>query len=159
MPGSRKLAEAYAAKRARIDEAARLARTVTAKSRFLMEGDRVRPPYLVQRQWQGSFRCPYLRGELVFEDGRASACLFHASLSDVFLNRQIRDRSAALGAKLDLPLESCGVNDLTKQDLIFAEREASAARAGRSRDRLGRCGQRQPFRAARRGRREHVGRD
>ena len=57
-----------------------------------------------------------LRGELVFEDGRAAACLFHApAVSDVFLNRQIRDRSAALGAKLPLAARRpCGANDLAK---------------------------------------------
>lgn len=119
----KELAEAYAAKRARIDEAARLARTVTAKSRFLMEGDRGDLLILYNDSGKAPSVVRNLRGELVFEDGRASACLFHASLPDVFLNRQIRDRSAALGAKLDLPLGSCGVNDLTKQDLIFAERE------------------------------------
>ncbi|MDP4027185.1 hypothetical protein Q8W71_31920 [Methylobacterium sp. NEAU 140] len=41
----------------------------------------------------------------------------------MFLNRQIRDRSAALGAKLDLPLSACGANVLAAQDLIIAERE------------------------------------
>ena len=64
-----------------------------------------------------------LRGELVFEDGRATACLYHAPLADVFLNRQIRDRTAALGARLDFPLAACAPGTLAEQDLIFAERD------------------------------------
>lgn len=119
----KELAEAYASKRARIDEAARLARAVTAKSRFLMEGDRGDLIILYNDSGKAPSVVRNLRGELVFEDGRAAACLFHAPLSDVFLNRQIRDRSAAVGAKLDLPLAACGANDLAKQDMIFAERE------------------------------------
>lgn len=119
----KELSDAYAAKRTRIDEAARLARSVTAKSRFMMEGDRGDLLILYNDSGKAPSVVRNLRGELVFEDGRASACLFHAPLSDVFLNRQIRDRSAALGAKLDLPLDTCGTNDLANQDLIFAERE------------------------------------
>ena len=119
----KELAEAYAAKRARIDEAARLARAVTAKSRFLMEGDRGDLIILYNDSGKAPSVVRNLRGELVFEDGRAAACLYHAPLSDVFLNRQIRDRSTTLGAKLDLPLPACGANDLAKHDLIFAERE------------------------------------
>ncbi|MFK5595877.1 hypothetical protein ACFZ8E_02550 [Methylobacterium sp. HMF5984] len=119
----KELTEAYAGKRARIDEAARLARAVTAKSRFLIEGGRGDLIVLYNDSGKAPSVVRNLRGELVFEDGRAAACLFHAPLSDVFLNRQIRDRSAALGAKLALPLATCGANDLAKQDLIFAERE------------------------------------
>ncbi|MCJ2095121.1 hypothetical protein MKK67_21830 [Methylobacterium sp. J-072] len=117
------LADAYAGKRIRIDEAARLARAVTTKSRFLMDGDRGDLIILYNDSGKAPSVVRNLRGELVFEDGRAAACLYHAPLSDVFMNRQIRDRSAALGAKLDLPLASCGANDLVSQDLIFAERE------------------------------------
>ncbi|CAA2156781.1 hypothetical protein MBRA_02215 [Methylobacterium brachiatum] len=119
----KELAEAYAGKRGRIDEAARLARAVTAKSRFLMEGDRGDLIILYNDSGKAPSVVRNLRGELVFEDGRAAACLYHAPLSDVFLNRQIRDRSAMLGARPDLPLAACGANDLAKQDLIFAERE------------------------------------
>jgi len=117
------LADAYAGKRVRIDEAARLARAVTAKSRFLMDGDRGDLIILYNDSGKAPSVVRNLRGELVFEDGRAAACLYHAPLSDVFTNRQIRDRSAALGAKLDLPLGPCGANDLAQQDLVFAERE------------------------------------
>ncbi|TXN73033.1 hypothetical protein FV230_02735 [Methylobacterium sp. WL6] len=119
----KELTDAYAGKRARIDEAARLARAITAKSRFLIEGGRGDLIVLYNDSGKAPSVVRNLRGELVFEDGRAAACLFHAPLSDVFLNRQIRDRSAALGAKLALPLATCGANDLAKQDLIFAERE------------------------------------
>ncbi|GMA74808.1 hypothetical protein GCM10025880_12250 [Methylorubrum aminovorans] len=119
----KELAEAYAARRARIDEAARLARAVTARSRFLIEGERGDLIALYNDSGKAPSVVRNLRGELVFEDGRAAACLYHAPLSDVFLNRQIRDRGAALGAKLDLPLAACGPNDLAKQDLVFAERE------------------------------------
>lgn len=117
------LTDAYAGKRARVDEAARLARAVTAKSRFLMDGDRGDLIILYNDSGKAPSVVRNLRGELVFEDGRATACLYHVPLSDVFMNRQIRDRSAALGAKLDLPLGSCGANDLAQQDLVFAERE------------------------------------
>ena len=41
----------------------------------------------------------------------------------MFLNRQIRDCSAALGATLYLPLSASSPNGLAQQDLIFAERE------------------------------------
>ncbi|MFJ7436972.1 hypothetical protein ACIQW5_04860 [Methylorubrum thiocyanatum] len=119
----KELAEAYAARRARIDEAARLARAVTTRSRFLIEGERGDLIALYNDSGKAPSVVRNLRGELVFEDGRAAACLYHAPLSDVFLNRQIRDRGAALGAKLDLPLAACGPNDLAKQDLVFAERE------------------------------------
>lgn len=119
----KELTDAYAGKRSRIDEAARLARAVTAKSRFLIEGGRGDLIILYNDSGKAPSVVRNLRGELVFEDGRAAACLFHAPLSDVFLNRQIRDRSAAIGAKLALPLATCGANDLAKQDLIFAERE------------------------------------
>ncbi len=119
----KELTEAYAGKRARIDAVARLARAVTGKSRFLLEGGRGDLIMLVNDSGKAPSVVRNLRGELVFEDGRAAACLYHAPLSDVFLNRQIRDRSAGLGAKLDLPLRPCGPNDLAKQDLIFAERE------------------------------------
>ncbi|WP_289015460.1 peptidoglycan-binding domain-containing protein [uncultured Methylobacterium sp.] len=119
----KELADAYAGKRTRIDAAARLTRAVTAKSRFLIEGGRGDLIVLYNDSGKAPSVVRNLRGELVFEDGRGAACLYHAPLSDVFLNRQIRDRSAALGAKLDLPLSACGANDLAKQDLIFAERE------------------------------------
>lgn len=119
----KELADAYAGKRARIDAAARLARAVSAKSRFLIEGGRGDLIVLYNDSGKAPSVVRNLRGELVFEDGRGAACLYHAPLSDVFLNRQIRDRSAALGAKLDLPLAACGPNNLAKQDLIFAERE------------------------------------
>lgn len=119
----KELTDAYAGKRTRIDEAARLAKAITAKSRFLIEGGRGDLIILYNDSGKAPSVVRNLRGELVFEDGRAAACLFHAPLSDVFLNRQIRDRSAALGAKLALPLATCGANDLAKQDLIFAERE------------------------------------
>lgn len=119
----KELAEAYAGRRLRIDEAARLARAVTAKSRFLIEGERGDLIVLYNDSGKAPSVVRNLRGELVFEDGRAAACLYHAPLSDVFLNRQIRDRSAALAAKLHLPLAVCGPSELTKQDLIFAERE------------------------------------
>ncbi|KQO99312.1 hypothetical protein ASF33_06655 [Methylobacterium sp. Leaf92] len=119
----KELAEAYAGKRARIDAAARLARAVMARSRFLIEGGRGDLIVLYNDSGKAPSVVRNLRGELVFEDGRGAACLYHAPLTDVFLNRQIRDRSAALGAKLDLPLAACGPNDLAKQDLIFAERE------------------------------------
>ena len=119
----KELTDAYAGKRTRIDEAARLARAITAKSRFLIEGGRGDLVILYNDSGKAPSVVRNLRGELVFEDGRAAACLFHAPLSDVFLNRQIRDRSAALGAKLALPLATCGANDLAKQDLVFAERE------------------------------------
>ncbi|MCF4128048.1 hypothetical protein [Methylobacterium sp. SyP6R] len=119
----KELTDAYARKRARIDAAARLARAVTGKSRFLLEGGRGDLIMLTNDSGKAPSVVRNLRGELVFEDGRAAACLYHAPLSDVFLNRQIRDRSAGLGAKLDLPLRPCGPNDLAKQDLIFAERE------------------------------------
>ncbi len=119
----KELTDAYARKRARIDAAARLARAVTGKSRFLLEGGRGDLIMLTNDSGKAPSVVRNLRGELVFEDGRAAACLYHAPFSDVFLNRQIRDRSAGLGAKLDLPLQACGPNDLAKQDLIFAERE------------------------------------
>jgi len=119
----KELTEAYAGKRPRIDAAARLARAISAKSRFLMEGGRGDLIVLYNDSGKAPSVVRNLRGELVFEDGRAAACLYHAPLSDVFLNRQIRDRSAALGAKLDLPLAACSANGLANQDLIFAERE------------------------------------
>lgn len=119
----KELTEAYAGKRMRVDAAARLANAVTAKSRFLMEGERGDVIILYNDSGKAPSVVRNLRGELVFEDGRAAACLYHGPLSDVFLNRQIRDRGAALGAKLDLPLAACGANDLAKQDLVFAERE------------------------------------
>lgn len=119
----KELADAYAGKRSRIDAAARLARAVTARSRFLIEGDRGDLIMLYNDSGKAPSVVRNLRGELVFEDGRAAACLYHAPLSDVFLNRQIRDHGGALGAKLDLPLATCGQNELAKQDLVFAERE------------------------------------
>ncbi|WP_156467599.1 peptidoglycan-binding protein [Methylobacterium sp. Leaf102] len=119
----KELTEAYAGKRGRIDAAAKLARAITAKSRFLMEGGRGDLIVLYNDSGKAPSVVRNLRGELVFEDGRGAACLYHAALSDVFLNRQIRDRSAALGAKLELPLSTCGANSLAQQDLIIAERE------------------------------------
>ncbi len=65
-------------KRVRIDEAARLARAVTAKSRFLMDGDRGDLIILYNDSGKAPSVVRNLRGELVFEDGRAAACLYHA---------------------------------------------------------------------------------
>ncbi len=117
------LGDRYAERRGRIDEAARLARALTPKSRFLIEGERGDLVVLYNDSGKAPSVVRNLRGELVFEDGRAVACLYHAPLADVFLNRQFRDRSAALGARLDLPLAACAPGTLAEQDLIFAERD------------------------------------
>ncbi|WP_187276037.1 peptidoglycan-binding protein [Methylobacterium sp. WL116] len=117
------LGDRYAERRGRIDEAARLAHALTPKSRFLIEGERGDLIVLYNDGGKAPSVVRNLRGELVFEDGRAVACLYHAPLGDVFLNRQIRDRSAALGARLDLPLAACASGTLADQDLIFAERD------------------------------------
>lgn len=117
------LGDRYAERRGRIDEAARLARALTPRSRFLIEGERGDLIVLYNDGGKAPSVVRNLRGELVFEDGRAAACLYHAPLADVFLNRQIRDRTAALGARFDLPLENCAPGTLAEQDLIFAERD------------------------------------
>lgn len=117
------LGDRYADRRGRIDEAARLARALTPKSRFLIEGERGDLIVLYNDSGKAPSVVRNLRGELVFEDGRAAACLYHAPLADVFLNRQIRDRSAAFGAQLNLPLTVCAPSALAEQDLIFAERD------------------------------------
>ncbi|MDP4022019.1 hypothetical protein Q8W71_05245 [Methylobacterium sp. NEAU 140] len=119
----RELGDRYAEKSGRIDEAARLARILTPKSRFLIEGERGDLIVLYNDGGKAPSVVRNLRGELVFDDGRAAACVYHAPLGDVFLNRQIRDRTAALGARLDLPLASCAPGTLAEQDLIFAERD------------------------------------
>src|SRR4029079_8169071 len=64
-----------------------------------------------------------LRGELVFESRTAAACLFHRSLDNVFLNRQIRESVARLGAKLPFDLTSCPSTGLDSFDLVIAERD------------------------------------
>lgn len=119
----KELGDRYARRRPQIDEAARLSRALTPKSRFLIEGERGDLIILYNDSGKAPSIVRNLRGELVFEDGRGAACVYHAPLADVFLNRQIRDRSAALGARLALPLSTCVPGALPDQDLIFAERD------------------------------------
>ncbi len=96
-----------------------------------------RPDHPVQRQRKGPLGRAQPARRIGVRGWRAAACLYHAPLSDVFLNRQIRDRSAMWGQARPAA-RRCGANDLAKQDLIVAERERLLREAGRSGDHPGR---------------------
>ncbi len=90
---------------------------------FLLEGGRGDLIMLYNDSGKAPSVVRNLRGELVFEDGRAPpACITRTALGRVPQPPDPRPERRAR-AKLDLPLRPCGPNDLAKQDLIFAERE------------------------------------
>ena len=119
----KELGDRFADKRLLIDEAARLARAVGPRSRFLLDGDRADLLVLYNDSGKAPSVVRNLRGELVFQDGRAVACFYHPPLADVFLNRQIREKVGSLGAKLDWPLGPCEPAAMPEYDLIVAERD------------------------------------
>ena len=72
----KELGDRFAERRGRIDEAARLARAVTLKSRFLLDGDRGDMLILYNDSRKAPSVVRNIRGELVFQDGRALACFY-----------------------------------------------------------------------------------
>lgn len=113
----------FAGMRPRLDEAGKLARATTPRSRDLLAGGRGDLVILHNASGTAPSVARNLRGELVFADGKAAACVFHPPIDDIFLNRQIREKAASLGTRLSFPLPACDPAALAKIDLVIAERD------------------------------------
>ncbi len=116
-----RMEQEYSTKLDEFARAERLIALVSDKSRVLVSGE---GGYVIL--YNASPQAPSvaksLSGDLVFDPEHTQACEILSSDLDLFVGSVLRQRLAAIGSDLRLPMNSCDPGDLKRYDLLVVER-------------------------------------
>ena len=122
LPALGRAVAGYEAAKPVADEALAVTRATTPKNAVLVEGDPLDILVLVNNTGRAPSVIRNLRGELVFEGGRAVACQPNGGTLDGAVAEQVNARLRRYELSLRFPLQRCSTNGLPANDLVVVAR-------------------------------------